>query len=113
MKPLVTIVGCAILITLVSARRAPDAPTKPLAEFAYRTLTLRCSRADGTPPAGASVYGFCRDLNLIWPRRDDNEAERNSVVWQSSYLHQTAADGAARITVPPGKWAFFAVGKTA
>jgi hypothetical protein len=82
-----------------------------LPEFQYMQLTLRCVQADGRPLAGASVYGFCRQLNLIWPRRDRELNGRNDVLWDESYLGKTDAGGMASVTVPPGAWRFFAAGR--
>ena len=42
---------------------------------------------------GVQVYGFCRDLNLIWPRRDKEVAGRNDIIWQETFLGKTGADG--------------------
>ena len=90
----------------------PDASRRrgsaPLPEFAYQDFTLRVLQADGTPVAGAAVYGFCPETNLLWPRRSDVEVARNSRVWEDAFLEKTGADGSVKVTVPPGKWGFFA-----
>jgi len=93
--------GCARL----SASAAPALP-----EFAYRQLNLTVKDADGRPLAGASVYGYCHELNLWWPRLDEEFENRNDVVWHESYLGKTDANGSAKITVPAGQWGFFAAG---
>ena len=92
--------------------RRPTAPVPPqaLAEFVYRDLTLRVMRADGTPLAGATIYGFCPDLNLIWPRAGD-EADRTGVIVDTSTVQKSGDDGTVKVTVPPGKLGFFAVGR--
>src|SRR6266487_5050577 len=96
------------LVLCVAARpekeRTPEVHVSALAEFAYRELSVRLTDAEGKPVGGASIYGFCRELNLIWPRRDEDVSERNSVIWQESFLDKTGADGRAKVIVPPGKW---------
>jgi len=87
-------------------------PSEGLPEFAYQNLSLRVVRADGKPVAGALVYGFCRDLNLLWPRGEQNDTERNSWVWEDSFLEKTDKAGQASIKVPPGKWGFYALGRS-
>jgi hypothetical protein len=92
--------------------RRPTAPVPPqaLPGFVYRDFTLRVARADGTPLAGATVYGFCPDLNLIWPRAGD-EADRTGAIVDIATVQKTGNDGSVKVTVPPGKWGFFAVGR--
>src|SRR5438093_8765597 len=82
-----------------------------LPDFAYREFHVRLVREDGQPVAGAKIYGFCRELNLVWPRLNEEEAERNSTIWQESFLEKTDNDGRVKVRVPPGKWGFFAVGR--
>jgi len=65
-------------------------------------------QADGNPVAGASIYGFCRDLNLIWPRPVDDRQWAGPDVWLHSYLGQTDANGKIHAKIPPGAWSFFA-----
>ena len=84
-----------------------------LPQFAYRELTLIVVQADGRPIPDASVYGFCREFNLICPRRDHELEGRNDVVWNEAYLGKTGPDGTIKLTVPPGKWGFFAAGSSA
>ncbi|HEY2760962.1 MAG TPA: hypothetical protein VGI75_09465, partial [Pirellulales bacterium] len=81
-----------------------------LPEFTYREISVRFVLADGTPVAGGSIYGFCRDLNLVWPRRDHEVEGRNDVLWSESFLAKTGADGSIKAKIPPGRWGFFAVG---
>src|SRR5689334_15330664 len=69
-----------------------------LPEFAYRQFTVRFVGADGKPVAGASVYGFCRELNLLWPRRDDADVERNTYFWQDEFLEKTDSSGSVKVT---------------
>src|SRR5438046_2510454 len=80
--------------------RRPTAPVPPqaLAEFVYRDFTLRVTRADGTPLAGATVYGFCPDLNLIWPRAGD-EADRTGVIVDTAMVQKSGDDGTLKVTV--------------
>ncbi len=83
-----------------------------LPEFAYREVTLKVLRKDGKPVAGALVYGWCRELKLIWrPGRDHELRGRDDVLWTESYLGKTDSDGSVKATVPPGRWGFFAAGK--
>ncbi len=81
-----------------------------LPQFAYRTFTVRVLDVEGKPVGGAAIYGFCRELNLIWPRREEDESDRNGIVWQESFLDKTGDDGTAKVTIPSGAWGFFAVG---
>lgn len=89
------------------------AASPPVPEFAMRTCTVAVVQADGRPAAGIAVYGWCPELNLIWPRRDQEPEGRNDVLWRESYLDRTGADGCVQVVVPRGKWGFFAAGKTA
>jgi hypothetical protein len=98
-------IGAWLVCTVVWAGEA-------LPEFAYQNLTVRFVRSGGTPVAGASVYGFCREYNLIWPRNDEDFSERSSPLWQQSFVAKTEKDGTAAVKVPPGQWGFFAVGRT-
>ena len=88
-------------------------PAEALREFTYRELNLTVVRADGRPMAGASVYGFCRELNLLWPRIDTEVGGRNDLIWHQSCPGKTGANGSVKVTVPPGKWGFFAAGRAA
>src|ERR1039457_3673577 len=83
-----------------------------LPEFAFHEINLKFAQADGKPVSGASIYGFCRELNLIWPRRDHELEGRNDVLWDESFLGKTDTNGIVKVIVPPGKWGFFALGKT-
>ena len=67
----------------------------PLAQFAYRDVNLHFVSVDGKPVAGGAIYGFCHDLNLIWPRRDSEVTGRNDILWQESFLGKTGNDGSA------------------
>ncbi len=110
-------IAIVLLLTMVSVAwakpRRPTAPVPPqaLPEFVYRDLTIRVTRADGTPVAGAAVYGFCPDLNLLWPRADE-EADRTDAIVDPSSVQKSGADGTVKVTVPPGKWGFFAVARS-
>jgi len=85
-----------------------------LPEFAYRDVILKVVQADGKPVPGASVYGFCHELNLVWrPDRDHELEGRNNLLWDKSYLGKTDLNGSIKATVPPGKWGFFAAGQAA
>ena len=84
-------------------------PAGPLPEFAYRTMTLVVAGPDGKPVPNAAVYGFCRQLNLVWPRPAKAVEKWNHLIrWHESFLGSTGPDGMAKVVVPPGKWAFFA-----
>ena len=104
----------ALVLTIVSVAgakpRRPTAPVPPqaLPEFVYRDFMVRVTRADGTPVAGATVYGFCPDLNLLWPRADE-EADRTGAIVDPSSVQKSGDDGTVKVSVPPGKWGFFAV----
>src|SRR5213082_722601 len=87
-----------IAVTPLLLRAAP-----PLQEFAYRDLTVSVSQADGRAAANVPLYGFCRELNLVWPRHDAEWQGRNDIVWNEGYLARTGADGLVKVTVPPGK----------
>src|SRR5689334_1072842 len=82
-----------------------------LPEFAYREINVKFVRADGKPVSGASIYGFCRELNLLWPRQD-HLMKNNAILWDESFLGKTGTDGRLKATVPPGKWGFFALAQT-
>lgn len=86
---------------------------QPLPEFAFRQFTLAVAQADGRPAAGVAVYGWCPELNLLWPRRDKELEGRNDLLWHESYLGRTGADGSVQVVVPRGKWGFFAAGRIA
>jgi hypothetical protein len=88
----------------------PTAAADALPEFAYRDVRLKFTQADSKPIADASIYGFCRELNLIWPRRDHEMKGHNDVLWDESFLGKTGPDGLVKATLPPGKWGFFALG---
>jgi hypothetical protein len=100
----------AVGIWVVAAGVAPAGEVLP--EFAYQQFTVRFVRSDGKPLAGASIYGFCREFNLIWPRNDREVSERISPLWDPSFLATTDNDGTAPVKVPPGRWGFFAAGRT-
>lgn len=81
-----------------------------LPAFAYRDVRLEFTQADRKPIASGSIYGFCRELNLIWPRRDHEMQGRNDVLWDDSFLGKTDSDGFAKAALPSGHWSFFALG---
>jgi hypothetical protein len=86
---------------------------QPLPEFAFHQFTVAVQQADGRPAAGVAVYGWCPELNLIWPRRDKELEGRNDILWHESYLGHTGADGRVQVIAPRGKWGFFAAGRSA
>jgi hypothetical protein len=102
--------GFIIAVTGMRSSLAAGVPALPA--FAYQQITLGFVQLNGEPVAKARVYGFCRELNLLWPRRDHELAGRNDIVWDEAYLGDTGANGAATATLPPGKWQFFAAGVT-
>lgn len=81
---------------------------KTLPAFAFRQVTLSVVQADGSPVPNASVYGFCRDLNLVWPRPTSDSQWANISVWHPSFLGQTGEDGSVTAKIPAGNWSFFA-----
>jgi hypothetical protein len=81
-----------------------------LPEFAYRSVSVSLTGLDRKPIAQASIYGFCRELNLVCPRRDEELPGRDDVVWDESYLGRTDESGTAKVVIPPGKWEFFGAG---
>src|SRR5262245_29770069 len=99
----------ALGVWIVSAGVATAGEVLP--EFAYQEFTIRFVHADGTPVAGASVYGFCREFNLIWPRNDEFP-EKMSPLWRPSFVATTDKHGSAAVKVPAGRWGFFAAGRT-
>ena len=108
-RPLAPRVRSALLAAALWAMTWHAAGTADaLPEFAWREVTLTVTLADGKPAGTARVYGFCRELNLTWPRIDEDMQDRNDVVWHESYLGKTGKDGRIKAIVPPGKWAFFA-----
>jgi len=84
--------------------------TDAFSEFAYRDIQVQLLDAKGHAVAHAAVYGFCRELNLICPRRDEEPKGHNDVLWRDSFLGKTGEDAIARMQIAPGKWRFFAVG---
>src|ERR1700761_3005915 len=79
------------LVFGVSCQLVTAAGTLP--EFAYHEVHLKFTQADGKPVTNASIYGWCRELNLIWPRRDQEFKGRNGVLWDDSFLGKTGSDG--------------------
>jgi hypothetical protein len=113
-KPPNTLKARHLLVVVAVLFAAPPALLRaaaPLQEFAYRELTVRVCQADGRPAAGIPLYGFCRELNLVWPRHDAEWQGRNDIVWTEAYLARTGADGRVKVTVPPGRWGFCAAGR--
>jgi hypothetical protein len=94
-----------VTVLLCGPLRAASA----LPAFAFRKHTLSLATADGKPVPGASVYGFCREYGLLWPRPDaDVGRDRDDgITWE---LGTTDKNGTISVLVPPGRWGFFAVG---
>jgi len=86
----------------------PDVNATALPAFTYRQVTLSVVQADGKPVAGACLYGFCRDLNLVWPRPADDNQWAGVEVWRQSYLGRTDQNGKIEAKIPPGAWSFVA-----
>ena len=86
----------------------PTAAPKIQPGFAFHQVTIQVAQAGGQPVAGASLYGFCRELNLIWPRPKSDAEWADVNVWHQSYLGKTDSHGRITANIPPGKWAFFA-----
>ncbi len=95
---------------LVSVFCASSAPAEVLDEFAYRKIQVELVDNDRRPISGASVYGYCRNLHLLWPRINDHQYSKP---WQESYLGNTGEAGILSGQVPSGRWAFFACGLSA
>jgi len=87
---------------------AAGAVTPALPEFAYQKVTLNVVQADGSPVAGATIYGFCTNLNLVWPRAMTDAQWSETNIWHRSYFGKTDKNGKIEATIPPGKWAFMA-----
>lgn len=103
------IISCIASIILgLSYSSAYAADT--LSKFAYQEITIIVTQKDGIPVPEAAVYGFCKELNLVCPRRDNELDDRNDILWHESYLGRTDQDGKLRVTLPPGKWGFFSAG---
>ncbi len=90
----------------------PLSAATALPEFAYREFNLQVTAADGRVVPGASVCGFCRGFNLLWPRTDPDRDRGldGTIPWK---LGRTGDDGRVKVVVPPGRWSFFAAGQTA
>ena len=76
-----------------------------LEEFEYRPVQIKLVGLDNRPVAGARVYGYCRDLHLIWP-----ETDKVRPPWDERFLGTTGRDGSVTGRVPNQNWAFFACG---
>ena len=87
-------------------------PAQPLHEFAYRDVQIALLSFEGRAVAGASIYGYCPDFNLIWPTTDredtKNDPRQHHFLWKEAYLGKTGRDGMIAARVPPGRWSFFA-----
>src|SRR5580658_5823096 len=59
-----------LTLLAVGAMCPPRILAEALPEFAYRAINVQCVQADGRPVSNACIYGFCRELNVIWPRKD-------------------------------------------
>ncbi len=94
----------------VSVFAASATPAETLDEFAYRKIRVKLVDKKGRGVSGASVYGYCRDMHLLWPRINDNQY---SQPWQESYLGNTDETGVLTGQVPSGRWAFVACGLSA
>lgn len=101
------LVSVALLVSIFAASAAP---AEALDEFAYRKIRVEFVDKEGRPLSGASVYGYCRDLHLLWPRINGNQY---SQPWQESYLGNTDEVGILSGQVPSGRWAFVACGLSA
>jgi len=95
---------------LVSVFAASATAAETLDEFAYRKIRVEFVDKESRPVSGASVYGYCRDMHLLWPRINDNQY---SQPWQESYLGNTDEAGILAGQVPSGRWAFVACGLSA
>jgi hypothetical protein len=95
---------------LVSVFAASATAAEVLDEFAYRKIRVEVVDNDGRPLRGASVYGYCRDMHLLWPRINGNQY---SQPWHESYLGNTDKAGVLAGQVPSGRWAFAACGLSA
>lgn len=100
----VLLVLTALLVWVFAASAAP---AETLDEFAYRKIRVELVDKDGSPVSGASVYGYCRDMHLLWPRINGNQY---SQPWHESYLGNTDEVGILSGQVPSGRWAFAACG---
>jgi len=95
---------------LVSVFAASATLAEAADEFAYRKIRVELIDKDDSPVSGASVYGYCRDMHLLWPRINDHQY---SQPWQESYLGNTDELGILSGQVPSGRWAFAACGLSA
>ena len=87
-------------------------PSQPLREFAYHEMSVLVVGPDAKPMPNASVYGYCRELNLVCPRYDKSLDDWGHFIrWHESFLGRTGMNGVVRVVVPPGKWGFFAAGR--
>ncbi len=109
-KGLLAVAGIIVGMTalLAAVKPQPAAIGKALPAFAYRSVTLSVVQADGNPVAGAVIYGFCRDLNLVWPRPATDSEWNDPKIWRQTYLGKTDRNGKIGAKIPPGNWAFFA-----
>ena len=103
----VLLVSAALLVSVFAASATP---AEALDEFAYRKIQVAFLDIDGSPVSGASVYGYCRNLHLLWPRINDHQYSKP---WQESYLGNTGQAGILSGQVTSGRWAFVACGLSA
>jgi len=79
-------------------------------DVGYVNVTVSVGDPDGNAFPGASVYGYCGQYGLMWPRFAHDQY--NSP-WESPPRAVSAEDGFVHAQVPKGRWSFVAVGSLA
>jgi len=82
--------GSSFVVGIVMSACSVALATDAFSEFAYRDIQVQLLDAKGHAVAHAAVYGFCRELNLICPRRDEEPKGHNDVLWRDSFLGKRA-----------------------
>ena len=79
-------------------------------DVAYVKVTVSVADPEGNAFPGASVYGYCGQHGLMWPRFTHDQY---NAPWALPPRVVSPEDGVVRAEVPKGPWAFVAVGSLA
>lgn len=93
---------CSLLFSITMLSSA-----EPLKEFQLCNGSIKVTDITGKPVKDVAVYGYCKELDLLWPRTPDNQY---SLAWGQEFFARTNDEGTVRAEVPNGKWFFCAVG---
>src|ERR1039458_1938458 len=89
----------------------PSLAGTPLPQFRYQTIHISLCDLSGKPVPSAYVYGYCKDLNLLWPRSDVREMlYEQSPLGHPQLTEVLGNDGQITAKVPLSHWNFMAVG---